>query len=54
MKKLSFEKANRIYQDLYGKAVNRYCEKTDWDITEWLDDNELKEYEKAKKVIYGY
>ncbi len=51
---MTFEKADEIYQELYQKAINLYAEKTEWDITEWLDDNDLKLYEKVRNIIFGY
>ena len=32
------------YDELYDKAVSRYLDKTDFDITEWLSDNENLEF----------
>lgn len=52
-KKMTFEQADEIYQDLYQKAVNRYCEKTDWDINEWLDKKENKKFQKASFIIFS-
>lgn len=30
--------------ELYNKAVSRYLDKTDWDISDWLSDEEYSEY----------
>lgn len=30
--------------ELYEQAVALYLNKTDWDISQWLDDEDLEEY----------
>jgi len=42
------------YEELYQEAVGRYLNKIDWDITDWLDDDEVTEYAKLHKEIHGY
>jgi hypothetical protein len=38
------EKKEKRYEELYEKAVRRYLDKTDWDISEWLTKKEYKEF----------
>ena len=45
------EKANEILVKLYEVAIPRYLDKSNWDYTEWLTDNELKQYNKAQGAI---
>lgn len=46
--KLSTEKSEERYEELYEKAVQRYLDKTDWDISEWLTLKEWKEFKKLQ------
>ena len=36
------------YEELYEKAVRRYLDKTDWNISDWLDKKEYKEFKKLQ------
>lgn len=42
------------YWELYNSAVSRYLDKTDWDVAEWLDEEEILEYATLHKNIHGY
>ena len=46
------EQAEKKEQELYYLAVGRCLDKIDWDISDWLDDKEWVEYEKARKIVY--
>jgi succinate dehydrogenase flavin-adding protein (antitoxin of CptAB toxin-antitoxin module) len=39
---------------LYYQAVSAYLDKTDWDISEWLTDEEWKEYQELRKLLDKY
>jgi len=41
---------NRL-EELREKAIARYLDKTDWDISEWLDEEERTEYTKLSKEL---
>lgn len=38
------EEAEKRYERLYDKAVRRYLDKTDFDISEWLSKEEYSEF----------
>jgi mannitol-specific phosphotransferase system IIBC component len=38
---------------LRDRAIERLCKKHKFKIENWLDANELKEWEKIKKTLYG-
>jgi hypothetical protein len=38
------EKREQRYQELYDKAVRRYLDKSDFNPSDWLDEEEAKEY----------
>ena len=38
------EEREERYEELYQKAVNRYLDKTDWDMSEWLEPEEWEEF----------
>lgn len=44
----AFEKKEKRYEELYDKAVRRYLDKTDFDISEWLEPKEWKEFKKLQ------
>lgn len=39
------------YNELYDQAVSRYLDKTDFDISEWLSDEEYKEFQSYQDII---
>jgi len=39
------------YNELYQEAVNRYLDKTDWDISEWLSEADYKEFKSYQNII---
>ena len=43
MSVLTVEQHERM-NELYEKAVSRYLDKTDFDVTYWLSDEEANEY----------
>ena len=38
------KKQEKRYEELYDKAVRKYLDKTDWDISEWLTKREWQEF----------
>lgn len=46
-------KESKRYDVLYELAVNRYLDKTDFDPTEWLSDNDSLELETLIKKSQG-
>lgn len=42
------EKKEKRYEELYDKAVRTYLDKTDFDISEWLNAKEYKEFKKLQ------
>ncbi len=46
-------KESKRYDVLYELAVNRYLDKTDFDPTEWLSDNDSLELETLIKKAQG-
>jgi succinate dehydrogenase flavin-adding protein (antitoxin of CptAB toxin-antitoxin module) len=50
---INLNKDDFRYEELYELAVSRYLDKTDWDIYEWLDDDEKEEYESLCKKFNG-
>ena len=42
------EKNEKRYEELYDKAVRKYLDKTDWDISEWLTKKEWNEFKKLQ------
>ena len=45
------EQARKIEEKLWYKAVSRYLDKSDWDMTEWLDDDEMEDYKKSREAL---
>jgi hypothetical protein len=43
MSLLTVEQSERM-NELYEKAIARYLDKTDFDVTQWLSDEEANEY----------
>ena len=41
------------WEELRESAVSRYLDKTDFDYSEWLNEEELKQYNKLHLEIYG-
>ncbi len=37
-------------EELEQSAINRYLDKTDFNIGDWLDEEELKEWEKLEEL----
>lgn len=37
--------------ELYYTALDRFLNKTDWDISEWLYENEWKEYKDIRALL---
>ncbi len=46
-------KESKRYDILYELAVNRYLDKTDFDPTQWLSDNDSLELETLIKKAQG-
>ena len=46
---VTYLEREKRYEELYEKAVRRYLDKTDWDISEWLDKKEYKEFKKLQE-----
>ena len=38
------KKQQKRLEELENEAISRYLNKTDFDISEWLDESEVKEY----------
>jgi len=56
MAKVNFKVSKKLYaryEELYEKAVAQYLDKTDWDISEWLEPEEYEEYKKLDEKIFG-
>jgi len=50
------DKKEQIYQrmcEIEDEAVNRFLSKGDFDVIEWMTDEELEEYKKLYKEFYG-
>ena len=45
------KEAKRIENQLWEKAVSRYLDKIDWDISDWLSDKEWEVYLEARKTL---
>lgn len=41
------------YDELYDKAIARYLDKTDWDISEWMNDKEWLEFKELSCKLFG-
>lgn len=51
--KLTKKEKMQLHSDLYDQAVARYLEKTDFDFTEWLSDENVKKYCILASELYG-
>jgi len=38
-------------QNLWETAVSRYLDKTDWNISDWFDEDEWKEYQEVRAKL---
>lgn len=47
----SLADADKRYKEIYEKAVSRYLEKTDFDISTWLSDEEYNEFEVLREEL---
>ena len=50
---MNIEEVENRFEELYRNAVNRYLDKTDFDIDEWLSDKEQKEFHRLELEL-GY
>ncbi len=47
------KKECKRYNELYDKAINRYLDKTDFDVCEWLIKNESEELQRLMDKEQG-
>lgn len=40
------------YEELYQQAILAYLEKTDFNISEWLDEDDMQEFLELQKDIH--
>jgi|WetSurSiteA1Bulk_404760.scaffolds.fasta_scaffold01123_11 hypothetical protein len=50
---MTLKQAIKTEQELHDLAINRFLDKIDWDLSEWLSDKEWDKYQKAIKIIEG-
>ena len=48
-----YDEHYKRFWELYDLAVSRYLDKTDFDVDEWLSDEESQEYNILKDEMYG-
>ncbi len=46
---MTTENQEKRYEQLYDKAIRRYLDKTDWDISGWLNKKEYKEFKRLQE-----
>ncbi len=49
---MDIKKLNRL-NEIEEEAINFYLEKTDFDVSEWIQDEDKKEWRELKKEITG-